>query len=33
MTQGIFYLLVLVAVMFMLGVLAALLMEDRDDDG
>lgn len=32
MTQGIFYLLVLVAVMFMLGVLAALLMEDRDDD-
>ena len=31
MTQGIFYLLVLVAVMFMLGVLAALLMEDRDD--
>jgi len=32
MTQGIFYLLVLVAVMFMLGVLAALLMEGRDDD-
>ena len=32
MTQGIFYLLVLVAVMFMLGVLAALRMEGRDDD-
>ena len=32
MTQGIFYLLVLVAVVFMLGVLAALLMEDGDDN-
>lgn len=32
MTQALFYLLVLVAIVLMLGVVAALLMEDRDDN-
>lgn len=32
MTQALFHLLVLVAIVFMLGVVAALLMEDGDDD-
>lgn len=32
MTQALLYLLVLVAIVFMLGVVAALFMEDGDDD-
>ena len=32
MTQALFYLLVLVAIVLMLGVVVALLMEDGDDN-
>ena len=32
MTQALFYLLVLVAIVLMLGVVAALLMEDGNDN-
>ena len=32
MTQALFYLLALVAIVFMLGVAISLLMEDGDDD-
>ena len=33
MTQALFYLLVLVAIVLMLGVVAAMLMEGGDDNG
>ena len=33
MTQALLYLLVLVAIVFMLGVVVALLMEGGDDNG
>ena len=32
MTQALFYLLALVAIVFMLGVVAAIFLEDGDDD-
>lgn len=32
MTHALFYLLALLSIVFMLGIVAALLMEDGDDD-